>query len=69
METTIVIVVGIICCVGLICYFDFKKKELEHNKECVNMSNTVIQRDIDRERTQQLKIKSDYRDKHGESLY
>lgn len=69
MGTMIVIVVGITCCVGLFCYFDFKKKELEYSKECVNVGNTSIQRDIEREKTEQLRIKFEYRDKHDSCLY
>lgn len=69
MGTAIVIVFGFVSCVGVICYFEFKKKELEYNKECVSLSDTVLKRDIERERTEQLRIKSNYRDKHGERLY
>ena len=70
---TIVIVVGVIFGLCVCCYAEFKENELEFKKE-QNNNVTKLTADettleIEREKTKQLQIKADYREKFNSSLY
>ena len=68
----IVITVGIVCCLGIMSYETYKEKELDYQKEqaknvtLLTESETKIE--IERERTKQLQIKADYREKHSRDI-
>lgn len=69
----IVISICVICCVGVYHYAEFKGKELEFKREqsksVADLTDAETKLEIEREKTKQLSIKADYREKHGSSLY
>lgn len=68
----IVIVVGVVSCVGILEYSNYKTKELDYQKgqadnvTLLTESETKIQ--IEKERTKQLSIKADYREKNSRDI-
>lgn len=70
---TIVIVIGVICGLGVCSYAEFKEKELEFKKEqaknVTQLTDAETKLEIEREKTKQLQIKTDYREKYNSSLY
>ena len=68
----ITIVVGVVCCVGILSYGEYKIKELNYQNEQTKSLSSVSEHEakieIERERTKQLTIKTDYREKHGHDI-
>ena len=74
----IAIVAGVVLCVFTVCFFNYKENELEFKKKeneyalYIEKEHTE-QRRIDwqkeAEKTKQLQIKSDYKQKTGRELY
>ena len=74
----IAIVTGVVLCVFIVCFFNYKENELEFKKKeneyalYIEKEHTE-QRRIDwqkeAEKTKQLQIKSDYKQKTGRELY
>ena len=74
----IAIVTGVVLCVFTVCFFNYKENELEFKKKeneyalYIEKEHTE-QRRIDwqkeAEKTKQLQIKSDYKQKTGRELY
>ena len=69
----IAIVTGVVLCVFAICFFHFKEIELEFKKTESEYAEKAIKErnslDIEIEKTKQLQIKSDYKQKTGRELY
>ena len=69
---TITIVVGVICCLGIASYLEYKESELkfkiEQAKNVTLLTEAEMKIEIERERTKQLTIKADYREKHGRDI-
>lgn len=59
----IVIVIGVVCSIGLLCYFEYKPKQLEYKKEKeANMSEIGLKTmllEIEREHTKQMELDKD----------
>ena len=74
----VAIVAGVVLCVFTVCFFNYKENELEFKKKeneyalYIEKEHTE-QRRIDwqkeAEKTKQLQIKSDYKQKTGRELY
>ena len=60
----IAIVAGVVLCVFAICFFHFKEIELEFKKTESEYAEKAIA-----EKTKQLQIKADYKQKTGRELY
>lgn len=60
---TVVIVVGIVWCVSLFCYFHYKPKQLEYQKESekqnAEISVKALELEIAKEHTKQMEIDAD----------
>ena len=60
-------------CVGIISYFRFKETELEYELEkdkCISgTTNESLKLEAEKEKTKQLEIKTNYREKYNSSLY
>ena len=71
--TVLIIVLGIVGSIGLYCFFDYKKQELEYKKEqdkhISDMTENSLKLEIEKEKTRQLEIKAEYREKYNNSLY
>ena len=74
----IAIVTGVVLCVFTVCFFNYKENELEFKKkeneyslyiekEYTEQGRINWQKEI--EKTKQLQIKSDYKQKTGRELY
>ena len=59
----IVVVLGVVCSIGLVCYFQYKPKQLEYKKEQeARLSEVGIKTmmlEIERENTRQMEIDAD----------
>lgn len=59
---TVVIVVGVVWCVSLSCYFHYKPKQLEYQKECekqnAEISIKALELEIEKENTKQMELNS-----------
>lgn len=68
----VVITVGVVCSIGILCYSDFKNKEIEYQRKQAETVATVSDNDtkieIEKERTKQLHIKADYREKYKDNI-
>lgn len=66
---TITIVVGVICCLGIVSYEEYKEKELDYQREQAKTVTYVTESEasveLAREKTKQLQIKADYKEKHN----
>ena len=60
----IAIVAGVVLCVFTVCFFHFKENELEFKKMERESAEKAIA-----EKTKQLQIKADYKQKTGRELY
>ena len=60
----IAIVSGVVLCVFAICFFNYKENELEFKKKENEYAEKAIA-----EKTKQLQIKADYKQKTGRELY
>ena len=60
----IAIVSGVVLCVFTVCFFHFKENELEFKKTERESAEKAIA-----EKTKQLQIKADYKQKTGRELY
>lgn len=69
---TTVIVVGVVCCIGVVKYAEYKAKELEFKieqaKNVTMLTESETKIEIEREKTKQLQIKADYREKHSRDI-
>jgi hypothetical protein len=58
-----VIVVGVVCCIGLHCYFQYKPKQLEYQKEkeahLSDVGLKTMELEIERELTKQMELDKD----------
>ncbi len=68
----IVITVGIVCCLGIVSYEEYKEKELdyqkEHSKNVSMLTESETRIEIEREKTKQYVIKSDYRKEYRSDI-
>lgn len=68
----ITIAVGVVCCVGILSYGEYKTKELvyknEQEKNITLLTESGTELEIERERTKQLTIKAEYREKHSHDI-
>lgn len=69
-----VIVFGVICSVGLWCYFDYKKEQLECQKVCGKQNEEISVKalllEIEKENTRQMEIDADaYKEKEHTRQY
>ena len=59
----VAIMVGIVCCVGLLCYFEYKPKQLEYQKEkeahLSDVGLKTMELEIERELTKQMELDKD----------
>lgn len=59
---TVVIVVGVVWCVSLFCYFHYKPKQLEYQKELekqnAEISIKALELEIEKENTKQIELNS-----------
>lgn len=59
---TVVIVIGVVCAIGLPCYFNYKPKQLDYQKECekqnAEISIKALQLEIEKENTKQIELNS-----------
>ena len=74
----IVIVIGVVLCVFIVCFFNYKENELEYKKKeneyalYIEKEHTEQRRigwQKEAEKTKQLQIKSDYWENTGRELY
>ena len=74
----IAIVAGVVLCVFTVCFFNYKENELEFKKKENEYALYIEKEHTDKdridwqkesERTKQLQIKSDYKQKTGRELY
>lgn len=63
---TITLVIGVIGCIGLEGWFKLKREELKCSFETTESS---IKLEVEKEKTKQLEIKTNYREKYNSSLY
>lgn len=72
LGVTIVIVIGIVSSIVSGCYFEFKAKELECQKEqdkyMAQTADNSLKLEFEKERTKQLEIKSNYRKEFGSTM-
>lgn len=63
MGIWIVVMLGLVSSVGLICYFEFKKKELDYKKandeQTKEISVKALKLEIEKEHTKQMQLDSD----------
>ena len=74
----IAIVAGVVLCVFTVCFFNYKENELEYKKkeneyalyiEKEHTDQNRIDWQKEAEKTKQLQIKADYKQKTGRELY
>lgn len=70
--TVLIIIIGIVSCVGIFCFYDYKVQEFEYkkmmDKNVSNVTNNSLNLEIEKEKTRQLEIKAEYREKHNQPL-